>query len=123
MSISTLNELVAGMPELDNLVSELKTSVSNSRLQVLEEAGPAVLATLWTKLERPLLIITPRAEGALKLSEQIALWGITHARHFPESEALPFERLASDSGTTQSRISTLAALTKPTHEGIPNKSA
>lgn len=113
MGIETLNNLVAGMPEFRDLASELRAPKASARLQVLEEATPAVLAALWAELGRPLLVITPRSEEARRLADQVALWGAPGARLFPESDSLPFERLTGDSETTQERIATLTSLLTP----------
>ncbi|MBM3944021.1 MAG: transcription-repair coupling factor, partial [SAR202 cluster bacterium] len=61
---------------------------------------------------RPLLIVAPRSDDARKLHEQILVWSDPSQRilHFPESEALPFERLVSDDETAQQRIRVLAEL-------------
>ncbi len=117
MGIEILGEMVASIPEFRRLVAELARSGGNGRgggrLQVLDEASPVVLAALWQELARPLLVVTPRPEEARRLAEQIALWGAPDARLFPESEALPFERLASDTETTHQRLTTLSYLSSP----------
>jgi transcription-repair coupling factor (superfamily II helicase) len=110
MGIELLGKLVALAPEFQRLAKDLRAPHASGRLQVLEEATPVVLASLWRELARPMLVVTPRPEEARRLTEQIALWGAPDARLFPESEALPFERLASDTETTHQRLSTLSYL-------------
>ena len=110
MTVQVLGGLLADTPEFRQLARSLQTPRRGVRLQVIQEAAAPVLATLQGILRRPLLIVTPRPEEARNLSEQIALWGVTDACLFPESEALPFERLSSDAETIRERISTLATL-------------
>ena len=100
------------------MATDLSARDGGGRLQVLQEATPVVLAALWDEMSRPLLLVTPRPDEARRLAEQIALWGVPDARLFPESEALPFERLASDTDTTHQRISTLSYLSSSTGDQL-----
>ena len=84
-----------------------------SRAQVLADAVPFTLATLWRNLGLPMLVVAPRPEDARRLHEQLVTWSgaETEVFHFPETEMLPFERVASDVNTTHQRLRTLSALT------------
>ena len=119
MSIQVLGGLLADTREFRQLASSLQSPNRGVRLQVIQEAAAPVLATLQGVLRRPLVIVTPRPEEARNLSEQMVLWGVTGACLFPESEALPFERLSSDAETTRERISTLASLLRGSGDRYP----
>ena len=118
MSIEALGGLIAGTLEFERLTGALKDSGRIERLHLIKEAEAAILAALRGTLHRPLLVVTPRPEEARNISEQMALWG-ADARLFPESEALPFERLTADAETVRARISTLASLLGDSKEASP----
>ncbi len=102
--------LMAETPEFGRLARSLGPRSAAARLQVIREAAPAALAALARELPGPLLVVAPRPEEARAMCEQAGVWGMEGARLFPESEALPFERLSTDADTTHERISTLEAL-------------
>ena len=126
MSLSALGALLEAVSQFGRLRRALSQSPHRARVQVIGEAVPFVLATLarpspakpgesvvfaGADLRGPMLVVTPRPEEARRLYEQLLVWnGGGAILHFPESEALPFERLASDAETTQQRLRTLAAL-------------
>ena len=112
MSLSALGEILDGSPEFRRLLSALRRSRFNSRLQALTESTPFVLASLRRALSPPILVVAPRPEDARRLYEQVLLWADDESAilHFPETETLPFERLVPDVDTAQHRIRTLWAL-------------
>lgn len=129
MSLSTLGTLLGSVPQFGRLRRALSQPPHHVRVQVIGEAVPFVLAALArpspAKAEAlfgnggptgPMLVVTPRPEEARRLYEQLLIWSDSgkapesNVLHFPESEALPFERLASDAETAQQRLRTLAAL-------------
>jgi len=59
-----------------------------------------------------MLVITARSEKAKQLHEEIPLWFGSNApiKLFPEPDALPYERLSSDSYTVQRRLRVLSEL-------------
>ena len=111
--------LLAESPEFGRLTRSLGQRSIPARLQVISEVAPAVLALVARELSRPLMVITPRPEEAQAMCEQAAIWGLGSARLFPESEALPFERLSADDHTTHARISALSALMEPAGKSPP----
>ena len=116
MDLSVLGSLLKSTTDYIGLRQSLEQrSAVLTRAQVLSEAVPFLLATLWRDLGRPMLVVTPRPEDARKLHDQLPVWdgegrGILH---FPETEALPFERLVSDLDTTYGRVRTLSELAGP----------
>ena len=116
MDLSVLGGLLRQSPDYVNLRKSLEEHPGAAiRAQALTEAVPFLLATLRRDLERPVLVLTPRPEDARKLHDQLLVWigeddGVLH---FPETEALPFERLVSDLDTIHARLRTLSALSDP----------
>ena len=112
MGLSTLGSLLESVPEFERLVTSLEREHAGSRVQVQVDAAPFALSTLWRKVGAPMLVVAPRPEDARRLHEQLLLWDGDEGAvlHFPETEALPFERLVSDVDTTQQRLLTLSRL-------------
>ena len=112
MNLSALASLLESAPQFQRLKTSLCNSPAIIRAQVLADAVPFALATLWRGLKIPMLVVVPRAEDARRLHEQLAIWsdGGSWPLHFPEIETLPFERLVSDTETTHQRLRTLAVL-------------
>ena len=112
MGLSILGGLLESVPEFKRLVKSLDREHASVRVQVLADATPFALATLCRRVDAPMLVIAPRPEDARRLHEQLVTWSDDEAAvlHFPETEAQPFERVASDVGTTQQRLLTLSKL-------------
>ena len=120
MSLSALGSLLESAPQYRRLKASLDRSRASVRVQVLPEATPFALATLWRGLGRSLLVIAPRPEDARRLHDQLSIWSGDESSvlHFPESETLPFERLVSDIDTTHQRMRTLSALSDGTGRAL-----
>ncbi len=111
------------MPDLSKLLELIEASTAYHRLidglgeteetdwEVLEAARPYLIAALYTRGRRPLLVVTARPEQARKLHEQLLSWcPAGRIRLFPETDVLPYERLAPDTETELERLRVLAAL-------------
>ena len=112
MSLRALSGLLEVAPQYQRILKSLSKPRASATVQVLSNAVPFALATLWHQLRVPALMITPRPEDARRLHEQVTIWSDegTSILHFPETESLPFERLVSDIDTTHQRLRTLSAL-------------
>lgn len=112
MSLSLLSGMLESCTQFQRLEESLKAKRVRSRAQVLPNAAPFTLSTIWRRLEQPMLIITPKPEDARRIHEQLINWigDDSGVLHFQESEILPFERLTSDRETVQQRLRTLSAL-------------
>ena len=112
MSLSALGSLLESAPQYKRLKESLDGSRVSVRAQVLDDAVPFTLATVWQGLEIPTLVIVPRPDDARRLHDQLVIWTGQEGSvlHFPETETLPFERLASDVDTTHQRLRTLSAM-------------
>ena len=115
MGLSALGPLLEATPEFRRVIETLGRSRAVARAQVLSEAVPFTVATVWQGLAAPMLVMTARAEEARRLHEQLAIWSDNEKAvlHFPETETLPFERLVSDIDTSQQRLRVLAELARP----------
>ncbi len=111
------------MPELGKLLSLIDSLLGypalldklerkeNRTVVVLDAARTFLLAALHRDLKIPVLIVTAQPENAKKLKEQLSSWGdASSIQHFPETDALPYERLATDATTDIERVQVLTAL-------------
>ena len=112
MSLSVLGSMLESCSQYQRLEESVKKNRARSRAQVLSNAVPFTLSTLWHRLQQPMLVITPKPEEARRVHEQLINWigDESAVLHFQESEILPFERLTSDRETVQQRLRTLSAL-------------
>ncbi len=114
MGIHTVTKLLELAPAYKQMAKSLRHATTLTRTQVIDEAVPFLLATLWKDLQVPILVICPSSEQSRTLEENISGWVETKdsVLRFGESDTLPFERLVTDSETSQQRIHTLFQLTK-----------
>jgi transcription-repair coupling factor (superfamily II helicase) len=83
-----------------------------ARITIRQGGRPAYIAALWQRRQTPVLVLTPRPEDSRRLYDQLLtyLGDNGPVYQLPESEVLPFERLAVDARTSNQRLSALAAL-------------
>ena len=74
MSLAALGSLLEAVPQYKQLSRLLRETRANARVQVVEDAVPFLLSTLWQHLGAPMLVIAPRPEEARRLYEQMAVW-------------------------------------------------
>ncbi|HEX77097.1 MAG TPA: transcription-repair coupling factor [Dehalococcoidia bacterium] len=111
MNLLPLLSLVRAMPAYRQLVEGLLSGPGQRRATVLDAAKPYFLAALHRDLSLPMLIITPRPEGARQLYDQLGEWrGMEGLHLFPELDLLPYEELSPDPATVQERLRGLWAL-------------
>ena len=112
MALDVLHELLDQEPRYQRLLASLRRERPRVDLQLLSNAVPFVLSSLSRGLGYPMVVVAPKPEEARRLYEQMTVWadGDTAVLHFPETEALPFERVMSDDDTVHQRIGTLARL-------------
>ena len=101
-----------------NLKNEHKNGYQPPEIAVRLGARPAYLAALWQKFQKPLLVLSPRPEDARRLHDQLLtyLGESSPVYLLPESEVLPFERLAVDSRTSNERLEALSVLARAGHD-------
>src|SRR5690349_24675386 len=69
-----------------------------------------LLAALHTDLDRPVLLITDRADHALALFDELGFWVQSPRYHFAEPNPLFYEQAAWGVTTRRERLQTLTAL-------------
>ena len=80
------------------------------------------LAGLARELRRPMLVVTAKPEDADRLSDELTTVlgegaGAPTVLRLPESEALPYERLAEEEGLAHDRLAVLSALLEHSKDG------
>lgn len=107
------SSLLKEIPQYLKLLEGIKDG-RGAQAVVLEAAKPFFLASLYIELRSPLLVITPRPEGARKLYDQVSFWCPQGTRLylFPEPDALPYETIPPDIVSVQGRLRTLWALSQ-----------
>jgi len=111
LNLSQLLHLIEKMTACRQLVNELQKQKGSASLSVLDAAKPYLLAALYQKLRLPVLIVTAQPENSKKLHEQISSWcGSDRVILFPEPDALPYQRIATDTSAEQERLQALFAL-------------
>jgi len=111
LDLTQLLHLVNKMPAYRHLVDELGQQSGRTRVAVLDAAKPYLIAALYQSLHRPMLVVTAQPENSKKLYEQLLVWcSSNQVKLFPEPDALPYERIASDNSTEMERLQALSAL-------------
>ncbi len=110
MNLSGLVPLIENIPSFQDLVEKLGAQ-SNVSAALIESARPAVLAALSERLQEPIIVITPRAERARQLVDELTAWmREPRAFLFAEPDPLFYERIAWSPDTISARLSALSAL-------------
>ena len=112
MPLNGIVNLLGRRPELAQLIPCLEKGDRRAELAVRRGARPAVLAALTQRWGKAVLVLTPRPEDARQLHDQVLayLGDDAPVLLLPESEVLPFERLAVDAHTGNQRLTALSAL-------------
>jgi len=111
LNISRLLKLIDERPAYGSLVAELHQAKAAVNADVVDAARPYLIAALYQTLNRPMIVITAHAEESRKLYEQISVWlGSTEIKLMQEADALPYERIISDSPNELERLRALSAL-------------
>mgnify|MGYP003306604797 CR=1 FL=1 len=121
MGINHYFEMLSVLPPFQRLVGSLRQNSSLVYTQVIDEAVPFLIPTLMQETQRPILLICPTPDQSRRVHEQIKTWNNDKnlVLRFSETESLPYERLVTDSATTQQRISTLSKLNNLSVDELP----
>ncbi len=99
------------MPAYRRLVGELQKTDGGTGAAVLDAAKPYLVASLYKRLSIPVLLVTTQPENSRKFYEQLSTWcPNADIKLLPEPEALPYERIASDTTAALERLQALSAL-------------
>ena len=117
-----LHPLLAALdryPDFERLVESLRTP-SGAGPRVLSAITPArafALAALHAALRRPMLLITGRPSEARVYANELRAWARDPEAVllFPETDALPYDRLPNDPDKLAERLSTLERLSGLQH--------
>src|SRR6266498_5176488 len=99
------------LSQYQQLLKELQTNGKQlPGLGLPRAARLPVLATLHQDINRPILLITDRADHALSLFDELGFWTKSPRYHFSEPNPLFYEQAAWGVTTRRERLQTLTAL-------------
>jgi hypothetical protein len=102
---------IRSLPSYQHLLTELRTGEPLPGLALPRAARLPVLAALHSNLDRPILLVTDRADHALQVHDELAFWAPHVSRYiFSEPNPLFYEDAAWGSTTRRERLQTLTAL-------------
>ena len=116
-----LHPLVAALqaePTFLNLAASIRGGADVGRVPLLSSITPArpfALAALHAALERPMLLVVGRPSEARGYANELRAWSRDpdSVLLFPETDALPYDRLPNDADKLAERLGTLARLATP----------
>jgi transcription-repair coupling factor (superfamily II helicase) len=98
------------LPQYQQLLKQLQTDGQQPGLGLPRAARLPVLAALHHDLDRPILLITDRADHALSLFDELGFWVKSPRYHFAEPNPLFYEQAAWGGTTRRERLQTLTVL-------------
>ena len=92
MNLIEITEILDSDSNYGELLSEIEKGKSGTRVQVIDEAVPFLTASIWKKLQLPILLVCPSPEHSRRLYDHLSTWleNETQPLRFSESEILPF---------------------------------
>ena len=120
LDLSQLLHLIEEMPAYRKLTAELELGGGSQKVAVLDAAKPYLIVAVYRSFNRPVMVITAQPENCKKLYEQLVTWSASgEVKIFPEPDALPYERIASDTPAELERLQVLTALASPSGVDAP----
>src|SRR6266545_4129090 len=102
---------IRSLPQYQQLLKQIRANGKQiSGLGLSRAARLPVLAALHQDLNRPILLITDRADHALSLFDELGFWVKSPRYHFSEPNPLFYEQAAWGVTTRRERLQTLTAL-------------
>lgn len=120
MDLSALLPLLERAPEFEAVATRLhQTGVVAESLETLEAARPFVIATLQRALDRPVLVVTARADRAKQLVLELSSFRPPSDQigYFAEPDPLLYERVPWSQETIATRLAALAAFSGKSSNG------
>jgi len=106
-----LLDKIRSLPQYQQLLKQVQENGKQiPGLGLPRSARLPVLAALHQDLERPILLITDRADHALSLYDELGFWIKSPRYHFSEPNPLFYEQAAWGVTTRRDRLQTLTAL-------------
>jgi transcription-repair coupling factor (superfamily II helicase) len=106
-----LLDLISQNPAYQRVENTLRSGQSQSGLALPRAARLPVLAALHSDLDKPILLVTDRADHALQLHDELAFWVPAVPRYiFSEPNPLFYEDAAWGTTTRRERLQTLTGL-------------
>ncbi len=112
MTLSGLLSALTSTIEFEELLSEVQSPSVDREVIVPDAATAYSIATLWNEYGAPIFVVTPNAESARRLTDQLTIWcgDAAPVLQFPETDNIPFERYVPDLGAMHQRLRVLSAL-------------
>ena len=119
--LDRIAELSAYQNLADRLSNGLDTVETVQGLGLPRAARLPLVAKLGHDLNRPVLLISNRADRALALFEELKFWlGEREAHYFPEPNPLFYEQTGWGAGTRRDRLKVLTMLARTLMPGAPD---
>jgi transcription-repair coupling factor (superfamily II helicase) len=121
VTLKGLLALLIQRPEFRRLITHLQEATGIPALTgITEAARPYVIAALAQAIQKPMLVVAVDEAEANRLIDtlKVLLEQPEEAFFLPDRDALPYERLISDTQTTQQRMNALIALTERERNAI-----
>jgi transcription-repair coupling factor (superfamily II helicase) len=103
-------DTIRSLPEFQLLLRQIQSGEQILGLGLPRSARLPLLAALHQELNRPLLLVTDRADHALSLFDELGFWVRAPRYHFAEPNPLFYEQAAWGVATRRERLQTLIAL-------------
>jgi transcription-repair coupling factor (superfamily II helicase) len=114
---------ITHLPAYSALLEQIKYNEFPGNLALPRAARLPVLAALYRDLQRPLILLTDRADHALTLLDELSLWVPEAPRLlFPEPNSLFYEEAAWGPTTRRDRLMALTVLTAHQVPGLERTS-
>src|SRR5947207_9624854 len=113
LALQGLLALLTQRPGFQRLIEKLQQAEGLPALTgITEAARPFVIASLFTTLKQPLLLVVNDEATASQMVETLKAFvpGPSDVFYLPDRDALPYERLIGDTLTTQQRMQALIAM-------------
>jgi len=111
LSLTQLLPLIERIPAWRQLVARLQEANGSTEVTVLDAAKPYLIAALYHSRRLPMLVVTAQPDNCRKLYEQLLTWcAPVPVKLFPEPDALPYQRINTNTSTELERVQVLSAL-------------
>jgi len=110
--LNPLLTLLESSTEFTDLRDRVTTGGRVVEITSIDAGISYAIAGLWESLDLPVIVVTPAADTARRLTDQLYTWCGDDAEvfQFSELEILPYERISPDSQAVNARIRALDAL-------------